>query len=55
MLVTLVIMVVSGAVLAKALEVHGFWKSIYLTLLTVVGSSNVELTLTPVAQVAQLC
>jgi voltage-gated potassium channel Kch len=53
-LVTLIIMVVSGAVLAKALEVHGFWKSIYLTLLTVVGSSNVELTLTPVAQFAQL-
>jgi Trk K+ transport system NAD-binding subunit len=53
-LVTLVIMVMSGAVLASALDVHGFWKSIYLTLLTVVGSSNVELTLTPVAQFAQL-
>src|SRR4029453_9997348 len=48
-LVTLVIMVMSGAVLASALDVHGFWKSIYLTLLTVVGSSNVVLTLTPVA------
>jgi Trk K+ transport system NAD-binding subunit len=53
-LVTLVIMVMSGTVLASALDVHGFWKSIYLTLLTVVGSSNVELTLTPLAQFAQL-
>ena len=40
-LATLIVMVVAGAVLAGS-EVHGFWKSIYLTLLTAVGSSNVE-------------
>ena len=53
-LVTLMVLVVSGAVLASALDVRGFWKSIYLTLLTVVGSSSVELNQKPVAQFAQL-
>jgi Trk K+ transport system NAD-binding subunit len=53
-LVTLMILVASGAVLAKSLQVHGFWKSIYVTLLTVVGSSNVELDQKPLYQFAQL-
>jgi Trk K+ transport system NAD-binding subunit len=45
--------VASGAVLANAVHATGFWNSIYITLLTVVGSSNAELT-QPLAQVAQL-
>ncbi|HEY7273606.1 MAG TPA: NAD-binding protein [Actinoplanes sp.] len=53
-LVTLIILIVSGAVLANSLHVHGFWKSIYVTLLTVVGSSNVELNREPLYQIAQL-
>jgi Trk K+ transport system NAD-binding subunit len=53
-LVTLLILIVSGAVLARSLQVHGFWRSIYVTLLTVVGSSNVELNQKPMYQFAQL-
>ena len=54
-LTTLVITLVSGAVLAQADNtVRGFWKSIYVTLLTVVGSSDVELGRNGVAQAAQL-
>jgi Trk K+ transport system NAD-binding subunit len=53
-LVTLVITVMAGAVLANADQVHGLWRSIYVTLLTAVGSSNVEPDKRPVAQVAQL-
>jgi Trk K+ transport system NAD-binding subunit len=53
-LVTLVITVMAGAVLANADQVHGLWKSIYVTLLTAVGSSNVEPNKQPLAQVAQL-
>jgi len=54
-LATLVITAVSGAVLVHAdKEVHGFWRSTYLTLLTVVGSSDVELKRSAVAQAAQL-
>jgi Trk K+ transport system NAD-binding subunit len=54
-LATLVITVVSGAVLVQAEDnVNGFWKSIYVTLLTVVGSSDVELERNGVAQAAQL-
>jgi Trk K+ transport system NAD-binding subunit len=52
-LITLLITVASGAVLANAVHATGFWNSIYITLLTVVGSSNAELT-QPLAQVAQL-
>jgi Trk K+ transport system NAD-binding subunit len=52
-LVTLLITVASGAVLANAVHATGFWNSIYITLLTVVGSSNAELA-QPLAQVAQL-
>jgi Trk K+ transport system NAD-binding subunit len=53
-LVTLVLVVMSGAVLAAADDVGGFWKSIYLTMLTAVGSSDVELDRRPLAQAAQL-
>jgi Trk K+ transport system NAD-binding subunit len=54
-LVTLVITALSGAVLAGTdPHVHGFWRSIYLTLLTAVGSSDVQLDRQPLAQVAQL-
>jgi Trk K+ transport system NAD-binding subunit len=53
-LVTLVLVVMSGAVLAAADDVGGFWKSIYLTMLTAVGSSDVELGRRPLAQAAQL-
>jgi Trk K+ transport system NAD-binding subunit len=53
-LVTLLVTVLSGAVLAASDRVHGFWRSMYLTLLTAVGSSDVELNRPPVAQVAQL-
>ncbi|WP_433722726.1 potassium channel family protein [Actinoplanes sp. CA-051413] len=54
-LATLVITAVSGAVLVHAEDdVKGFWKSIYVTLLTVVGSSDVEMQRNGVAQAAQL-
>jgi Trk K+ transport system NAD-binding subunit len=53
-LVTLVVVVMSGSVLAGADDVSGFWKSLYLTLLTAVGSSDVELGRRPLAQAAQL-
>jgi Trk K+ transport system NAD-binding subunit len=53
-LVTLVVVVMSGSVLAGADDVGGFWKSLYLTLLTAVGSSDVELGRRPLAQAAQL-
>ena len=53
-LITLVITVMAGAVLANADQVDGLWKSIYVTLLTAVGSSNVEPNKQPLAQVAQL-
>jgi Trk K+ transport system NAD-binding subunit len=53
-LVTLAITVMAGAVLANADEVHGFWRSLYVTLLTTVGSSDVELHRPGLAQFAQL-
>ncbi len=53
-LVTLVVTVVSGTVLAQATNVDGFWESIYITLLTAVGSSDVEPDRNPVAQASQL-
>ena len=53
-LVTLVVTVLSGAVLARFDKVSGFWQSIYVTLLTAVGSSDVEINRNPVAQGAQL-
>jgi voltage-gated potassium channel Kch len=54
-LVALAVTVVAGTVLAHADdEVRGFWESVYLTLLTAVGSSDVEINRNPVAQGAQL-
>ena len=53
-LVTAAIMALAGGVLSSFTGVHGFWRSIYVTLLTVVGSSDVEPNGRPVAQAAQL-
>ena len=54
-LVTLAITALSGAVLAGTdSKVHGFWKAIYITLLTAFGSSDVQLDRSPLAQAAQL-
>ncbi|AGZ46465.1 potassium channel family protein [Actinoplanes friuliensis] len=53
-LATLVITVLAGAVLVHADPVEGFWKSLYVTLLTAVGSSDVEMERDGVAQAAQL-
>ncbi|WP_307837787.1 NAD-binding protein [Paractinoplanes rishiriensis] len=53
-LVTLGVTVAAGALLTMFDEDHGFWRSIYITLLTVVGSSDVEPDLNPIAQAAQL-
>lgn len=52
--ITLVVTVVAGAVLAHADNVNGFWTSMYVTLLTAVGSSDVEVERNGVAQAAQL-
>jgi len=51
---TLTVTVLSGAVLAHAENVSGFWRSLYVTLLTALGSSDVNLERPGVAQVAQL-
>jgi Trk K+ transport system NAD-binding subunit len=53
-MITAAFTVLSGLVLTSFMEVHGFWHSIYVTVLTVVGSSDVDLTQQPVAQVAQV-
>ncbi|GLY96977.1 potassium transporter TrkA [Actinoplanes sp. NBRC 103695] len=54
-LTTLVITVLAGAVLAHTDKVPGgFWTSMYVTLLTAVGSSDVEVDRNGVAQAAQL-
>jgi Trk K+ transport system NAD-binding subunit len=53
-LITLVITVLSGAVLAHFDNVPGFWKSIYVTLLTVFGTSDLKVDRNAVAQAAQL-
>ena len=54
-LVTLFTTVVAGAVLAHAdTDASGWWRSIYVTLLTAVGSSDVEIDRTRTAQAAQL-
>ncbi|MDY7083933.1 MAG: NAD-binding protein [Actinomycetota bacterium] len=53
-LIALVLTAISGIVLTRFTDVHGFWKSIYVTLLTMVGSSDVEPENQPVAQAAQL-
>ncbi|GAA0815047.1 NAD-binding protein [Spirilliplanes yamanashiensis] len=53
-LVTLVVTLVSGTILAQADPVDGFWESIYVTLLTAVGSSDVEMERNHLAQASQL-
>ncbi|MEV4635927.1 NAD-binding protein [Actinoplanes sp. NPDC049548] len=54
-LITLAVTAIAGTVLAHSLDdVDGFWKSLYVTLLTAVGSSDVETNRDPVAQAAQL-
>lgn len=53
-LITLVITVVAGAILVQADNVEGLWASIYVTLLTAVGSSDVEVNRDGLAQAAQL-
>jgi Trk K+ transport system NAD-binding subunit len=55
LLSTLVVLMASGAVLVHASnDVHGFWQSVYITLLTAVGSSDVEMERNSIAQFAQL-
>ncbi|WP_433792435.1 NAD-binding protein [Actinoplanes sp. CA-252034] len=54
-LITLATTLVAGLVLARFDgNPHGLWESIYMTLLTAVGSSDVEVGRAPVAQAAQL-
>ena len=54
-LITLGTTLVAGLVLVKFDGGgHGLWKSIYMTLLTAVGASDVEIDRNPVAQAAQL-
>jgi Trk K+ transport system NAD-binding subunit len=53
-LATLVVTVLAGGVLAHFNNVRGFWQSIYVTLLTVFGTSDVELGKSPAVQAAQL-
>lgn len=53
-IVTLAVTAVSGTVLAVTAEEHGFWASIYVALMTVVGSSDVDLQKNPIGQAAQL-
>ena len=51
---TLAVTVLAGAFLTSYTGVHGLWRSVYITLLTAFGSSNVEPNRPPVAQVAQV-
>ena len=53
-LVALALTAASGALLTHFTGVHGFWKSVYITLQTMVGSSDVEPDRAPLAQAAQL-
>jgi len=53
-LVTIAVTAMSGTLLAHFTRVAGFWTSLYVTLLTVVGSSDVELDRSPIAQAAQV-
>jgi Trk K+ transport system NAD-binding subunit len=53
-LITLAVSAAAGALLVHFTGEDGFWQSIYITLLTVVGSSDVEPERSPVAQAAQL-
>ena len=54
-LITLATTLLAGLVLARFdKDQHGLWESIYMTLLTAVGSADVEIGRDPVAQAAQL-
>ncbi|MGK5679537.1 potassium channel family protein [Actinoplanes sp. URMC 104] len=53
-LVALGLTAVSGVLLTHFTGVQGFWRSVYVTLLTMVGSSDVEPQNAPGAQAAQL-
>jgi Trk K+ transport system NAD-binding subunit len=53
-LITLATTLVAGLVLTRFDGAHDVWESIYMTLLTAVGSSDVEVDRNPVAQAAQL-
>ena len=54
-LITLVVCLLAGAVLGHADKaVNGFWASIYVTLMTAVGASDVDNDRSHVAQAAQL-
>jgi Trk K+ transport system NAD-binding subunit len=53
-LIALGLTAVSGALLTHFIGAEGFWLSIYITLLTMVGSSDVEPSNAPAAQAAQL-
>ncbi|MEV6344418.1 NAD-binding protein [Actinoplanes sp. NPDC051851] len=54
-LITLITTVLAGAVLTTYDGTdHSLWESIYITLLTAVGSSDVEVGRNPIAQAAQL-
>ncbi|HEY0533270.1 MAG TPA: NAD-binding protein [Actinoplanes sp.] len=51
---TVAVTVLAGGLLAHLTGVNGVWRSIYVTLLTAVGSSDVEPGRSPIAQAAQL-
>lgn len=51
---TLTVTVLAGSLLAHLTGVRGVWRSVYVTLLTAIGSSDVEPNGSPVAQAAQL-
>jgi Trk K+ transport system NAD-binding subunit len=53
-LATVAITALAGGFLAHETGVHGFWRSFYVTLLTAVGSSDLEPGNAPIAQAAQL-
>jgi Trk K+ transport system NAD-binding subunit len=53
-LATVAITALAGSLLAHLTGVKGVWRSIYVTLLTAVGSSDVEPGRSPIAQAAQL-
>ncbi|MET0423987.1 MAG: NAD(P)-binding protein, partial [Actinoplanes sp.] len=53
-LITVGLMALAGTFLAHYTGVTGFWNAIYLTMLTVVGSSDVELERDAAAQAAQV-
>ena len=52
--ITLMVTALSGALLSHFDGVRGFWESIYVTLLTAVGASDVEVNKNAIAQAAQL-